>query len=76
MKFWFYAIDWRSMAIEVLGEFTNEHQADRAHLKHVADMPPAELDAMARYKTLAVCPVSEEMLAAREQFRRLNGRVA
>lgn len=76
MKFWVYAIDWRSMAIEIIGEYGTGEQAEIAKARYMMIMPKAELDDFVAFKTLNVTPVSNEMRAAVEQFKRLNGNVA
>lgn len=76
MKFWVYAIDWRSMAIEIISEHGSEREAEIAHAKYMAIMPKAELDDFVAFKTLNTTPVSNDMRAAVEQFKRLNGKVA
>lgn len=76
MKFWFYAIDWRSMAIEILGEYPNDKQAQKAVDEYPGALSVCEREDFVAYKTLGVTPVSSEMQNAVDQFKRFNGRVA
>jgi hypothetical protein len=76
MKFWLFAIDWRSMAIEILGEYSTEKKAQAAKVEHMEELPPALLDELVKYKTLDVTPASPEMCESVLQFKRFNGRVA
>lgn len=76
MKFWVYAIDWRSMAIEILGEYPNYKQATKATEQFTEGLTPDQLVDCVAYKTIGVTPVSPEMQSAVDQFKRFNGRVA
>lgn len=74
MKFWVYAIDWRSAAIEIIAEATTKEQAKAAHSAHLAAMTGEQIVDAVQFKTFAITPVSADMEAAVEQFKRLNGR--
>jgi hypothetical protein len=76
MKFWVYAIDWRSMAIEILAERPNVSLANAVAAGYVASLPVAERDDFAAFKTVGVTPITPDIEAAVQQFKRLNGRVA
>ena len=76
MKFWLYQIDWRSLAVEVLAECNTEREAIAKHEHHIASLSKEQLLETVNYKTVARTPVSAEMEASREQFLRVNGRVA
>lgn len=76
MTFWVYAIDWRSMAIEIIAECKSERAAKVAMQLHIDEMTDAERADMVEFKTVATTTVSAEMLAAVEQFKRVNGRAA
>jgi len=76
MKFWIYAIDWRSMAIEILGERTSSALASQLAGGYVASLPVAERDDFVAFKTVGITPITPDIEAAVEQFKRLNGRVA
>lgn len=76
MKFWLYQIDWRSLAVEVIAECKNNAEAIAKHEHHIASLSRDQLLDHINYKTVATTPVSAEMEACREQFLRVNGRVA
>jgi hypothetical protein len=76
MKFWVYAIDWRSMAIEIIEEHNNESGAQKFADGYVAGLPVAERDDFVAFKTIGITPVTPDIEAAVQQFKRLNGRVA
>ena len=76
MKFWVYAIDWRTMAIEIIREHGTKSEAEIAEAKYMAIMPKAELDDFVAFKTLNTTTVSNEMQVAVEEFKRLKGMVA
>jgi hypothetical protein len=76
MKFWVYAIDWRSMAIEILGEYATDKMAHAAKVQYMEELPPTMLDELVKYKTLDFTPASPEMCESVLQFKRFNGRVA
>jgi len=76
MKFWIYAIDWRSMAIEILGERTSSALASSFAAGYVESLPVAERDDFVAFKTIGVTPVTPDIEAAVQQFKRLNGKVA
>lgn len=76
MKFWVYAIDWRSMAIEIIAECASERKAIAAQEQYVAGLTKSQLMEMVSFKTIARTPASDDMQAAVEQFKRLSGRVA
>ena len=75
MKFWVYAIDWRSMAIEIIAERDSERKAQGTLAKYLSDRTPEELQVMTAYKTLGTTPATPEMIATVEQFKRVAGRV-
>jgi len=76
MKLWVYAIDWRSMAIEIIAERPNVSLANAVADGYVASLPVAERDDFVAFKTIGVTPVTPDIEAAVQQFKRLNGKVA
>lgn len=76
MKFWVYAIDWRSMAIEILAERPNASLANAIADGYVASLPVAEHDDFVAYKTIGVTPVTPDIEAVAHQCHRLDGKVA
>lgn len=76
MKFWVYAIDWRSMAIEIIEEHSSDSRAQKFAGGYIASLPVAERDDFVAFKSLGVTPVSNDIEAAVQQFKRLNGKVA
>lgn len=74
MKIWVYIIDWRSLSIDVIAECNSEHQADLSHQKYRESLTDEQLVDTVQFKTIAATPVSPEMEAAVQQFKRLNGR--
>jgi hypothetical protein len=76
MKFWLYAIDWRSMAIEILGEYASDIRAQAEAKEYLKELPDEHREDFLIYKTIGVTPVSPEMQSAVDQFKRFNGRVA
>lgn len=73
MKFWVYAIDWRSMAIEILAERPNVSLANAVAEGYIASLPVAERDDFVTFKTIGVTPVTPEIQAVAQQCHRLNG---
>lgn len=76
MKFWVYAIDWRSMAIEILAERPNGLLANAVAAGYIGELPVAERDDFVAFKTIGITPVTPDIEAAVQQFKRLNGKVA
>lgn len=74
MKIWVYIIDWRSLAIDVIAECKSEHDAELAHKRYRESLTDDQLIDVTQFKTIAATPVSPEMEAAVQQFKRLNGR--
>lgn len=67
MKFWVYTIDWRSRAVNIIGEVTNEAAANK--------LIEERKDQDGKFFTSAWTPVSPEMDNSAQQFRRLGGKV-
>lgn len=71
MKFWVYSIDWRYAAVEILAERTSESLANEFAAGYIASLPVAERDDFVTFKTLGVTPITPEIEAAVEDFKRL-----
>ena len=72
MKFWVYAIDWRSMAIEILAERPNVSLANAVAEGYIASLPVAERDDFVTFKTIGVTPVTPEIRAIAQQCHRIS----
>lgn len=71
MKFWVYAIDWRTAAVEILAERASESLANDFAAGYIVSLPVAERDDFVAFKTIGITPITQEIEAAVEDSKRL-----
>ena len=75
MKFWVYAIDWRSLVVELLYICKTEQAANRFKSGYIGNLPVAERDDFVACKSLGITPVTPDIEKAVDEFEKLNGKV-
>ena len=74
MKFWVYAIDWRSRVVELLYICKTEQAANRFKSAYIGNLPVAERDDFVAFKTIGITLVTPDIEKAVEEFEKLNGK--
>lgn len=70
MTLWIYLIDWRTMAVTILAQVDSEAAAEQVKDNYMINMKPDALAEFAKFKTIGITLVSQEMDLAVAPFRR------
>lgn len=77
VRFWVFTINWRSRAVEVVAEICgSEDEAEEFCHSFMLALPADRREDFVKYCTIGVTPVSLDLLATAEQWKRRDGRIS